>query len=173
MLNRLIKIVLSIGCFGFAIWQFYQENIGNGISLVLLSGLVILFYFKNENILMAFFYLRKQNFEKTIKFLNKIKYPEKSLIKSQQAYYYYLLGLVESQVGKSMTISEKYLKKALKIGLRMKHDRAMAKLNLASIAASKRRKREALNLITEVKKLDTSKMLSEQIKMLQTQLKKT
>ena len=172
MLNRLIKVVLFVVCLVLSVWQFYHENIGNGISLLLLSLFVVLFYFRNENMLGAFFYLKKQNFEKTVKFLDRIKHPEKSLVRGQQAYYYYLRGLAESQMGKPMTTSEKYLKKALKIGLRMKHDRAMAKLNLASIAASKRRKREALNLVAEVKKLDTSKMLSEQVRMLQNQMKK-
>ena len=68
--------------------------------------------------------------------------------------------------------AEKYFKKALSLGLNMKHDIAMAKLQLAGIALSKRRKREATILITEAKKLDTQNMLAEQIKMLKQQLKK-
>jgi hypothetical protein len=68
--------------------------------------------------------------------------------------------------------AEKYFKKALSLGLNMKHDIAMAKLQLAGIALSKRRKREATALIGEAKKLDTQNMLAEQIKMLKQQLKK-
>jgi len=68
--------------------------------------------------------------------------------------------------------AEKYFKKALSLGLNMKHDMAMAKLQLAGIAMSKRRKREATMLITEAKKLDTQNILNEQIKMLKDQLKK-
>ena len=64
------------------------------------------------------------------------------------------------------------LKKALSTGLRMKTDQAMAKLNLAGIAMAKRRKREAQILLTEAKKLDTRKLLDEQIKMLQAQMKR-
>ena len=102
--------------------------------------------------------------------IGRIKHPEK-LLKSQEAYYYYLTGLAESQsagVGKS----EKYFKRALSIGLRMKNDQAVAKLNLAAIAMYKRRKREATHLLNEAKKLDKHNMLTDQIKQLKDQLKR-
>jgi hypothetical protein len=54
----------------------------------------------------------------------------------------------------------------------MKHDQAMAKLNLAGIAVARRRKREAQILLTEVKKLDEKKMLADQIKMIKEQMKR-
>ena len=54
----------------------------------------------------------------------------------------------------------------------MKHDLAMAKLSLAGILMQKRRKREATSLLIEAKKLDKQGMLSEQIKMMQKQMKR-
>jgi hypothetical protein len=48
----------------------------------------------------------------------------------------------------------------------------MAKLNLAAIAGSKRRKREALNWLAQAKKDDTKKMLTEQIKLVKQQMGK-
>ena len=54
----------------------------------------------------------------------------------------------------------------------MNHDLAMAKLQLAGVAMTKRRKREATNLIAEAKKLDKHGMLKEQIQMLKQQMKK-
>ena len=54
----------------------------------------------------------------------------------------------------------------------MKHDLAMAKLSLAGILMQKRRKREATSLLSEAKKLDKQGMLSEQIKMMQKQMKR-
>ena len=71
-----------------------------------------------------------------------------------------------------LTQAEKFFKKALKLGLTMDYDIAMAKLSLAGIAMQKRRKREATTLLQEAKKLDKNKMLSEQIKMMQQQMKK-
>ena len=54
----------------------------------------------------------------------------------------------------------------------MKHNIAMAKLQLAGIAMYKRRKREDTMIINEAKKLDTQKVLAEQIKMMKDQMKK-
>ena len=88
----------------------------------------------------------------------------------QLGYYNYLHGIIFSQT--NLTQAEKYFKKALKLGLTMDYDVAMAKLSLAGIAMQKRRKREATMLLQEAKKLDKNKMLTEQIKMMQQQMKK-
>jgi hypothetical protein len=72
----------------------------------------------------------------------------------------------------NMTQAEKFLRKAVKLGLSMDHDLAMAKLQLAGISMTKRRKREATNLMAEAKKLDKQGMLKEQIQMMKQQMKK-
>jgi hypothetical protein len=54
----------------------------------------------------------------------------------------------------------------------MDHDKAMVNLQLAGIAMTKRRKREAVNLLNEAKKLDKHGMLKDQIKMVKEQMKK-
>ncbi|MDA8572969.1 DUF2892 domain-containing protein, partial [Flavobacteriaceae bacterium] len=58
------------------------------------------------------------------------------------------------------------------LGLSMDHDMAMAKLNLAGIAFTKRRKQEAQRLLKEAQTLDKRDMLSEQIRMMKQQMKK-
>lgn len=170
MFNKYIKLVIAGAIFIWAIFQFVEGNIMNGISLILLAGIFILFYFKNEFILLAFLQLRKQNFAGASKWLSYIKNPSSALIKKQEGYYNFLQGIMVSQT--NITQAEKYFKKALSLGLNMKHDIAMAKLQLAGIAMTKRRKREATLLMNEAKKLDTQNMLAEQIKMLKNQLKK-
>jgi hypothetical protein len=72
----------------------------------------------------------------------------------------------------NITQAEKFFKRAIKLGLAMDQDLAMAKLNLAGIAMTKRRKREATNLLAEAKKLDKHGMLKDQIKMMKQQMKK-
>ena len=67
--------------------------------------------------------------------------------------------------------TEGLMKKALDYGLNMKHDRAMAKLNLAASALSKGRKNEAQKLLEEAKQLDSAGMMTDQIKMMKDQLK--
>lgn len=170
MFNKYIKLVIAGTIFIWAVFQFVEGNIMNGISLILLAGIFVLFYFKNEFILLAFLQLRKQNFAGASKWLSYIKNPSSALVKKQEGYYNFLQGIMVSQT--NITQAEKYFKKAISLGLNMGHDLAMAKLQLAGIAMTKRRKREATLLMNEAKKLDTQNVLAEQIKMLKQQLKK-
>ncbi len=170
MFNKYIKLVLVVIVLGVAGWQFYETNIGNGIMLIFLSLIFVFLYFKNEIILLAFLRLRKQDFEGAKRWLDRIKNPESSLVKKQQGYYNYLNGLMVSQT--NMNEAEKYFKKAEKLGLSMGADMAMVKLNLAGIAMTKNRKREAETLLTQAKKLDKQNMLDEQIKMMKQQMKR-
>jgi hypothetical protein len=170
MFNKYIKLVIAALMTGWAIYEFIQGHIMNGISILLLAGIFVFFYFKNEILLLTFFKLRKQDFEGGNKLLDRIKNPSSALITKQEGYYNFLRGIMVSQT--NLTMAERYFKKALKIGLSMDHDKAMAKLQLAGIAMTKRRKREATNLIAEAKKLDKHGMLKDQIIMVKQQMKK-
>ena len=170
MYPKYIKLILATLTLFYSIFQFSENNIGNGIALIFLMIIFIFLYFKNEIIILAFLRLRKQDFDGTEKWLNKIKNPESALTKKQVGYYNYLRGIISSQT--NLTIAEKFFKKAISIGLSMDHDLAMAKLSLAGILIQKRRKREATTLLKEAKKIDKQKMLSDQIKMMQQQMKR-
>ncbi len=170
MFNKIFKLIIAGLILAYSGYQFVEGNIGNGIFLILLSLIFIFLYFRNEMILLAFLRMRKQDLEGTQKWLDKIKNPKAALVTKQQGYYNYLHGIIHSQ--KNLTQAEKYFKKALKLGLTMDYDVAMAKLSLAGIAMQKRRKREATTLLREAKKLDKNNMLTEQIKMMQQQMKK-
>lgn|SRR5215217_8525003 len=170
MLNKNIKLIIAGLIVITSIWQFTENNIGNGIFLLLLTAIPIFLYYRNEFILLAFLKLRKQDFEGAQKWLSFIKNPESALIRKQQGYFNYLHGIMLSQT--NINQSEKYFKKAIELGLSMDMDLAVAKLNLAGIALSRRRKLEATNLISEVKKLDKQNMLKEQITMMKEQMKK-
>lgn len=170
MFNKNIKLIIAGLILVYSGYQFFEGNIGNGIFLILIASIFVFLYFRNEMILLAFLRMRKQDLEGTQKWLDRIKNPEASLIKKQQGYFNYLHGIIHSQ--KNLTQAEKYFKKALKFGLTMDYDIAMAKLSLAGIAMQKRRKREATMLLNEAKKLDKNNMLTEQIKMMQQQMKK-
>lgn len=170
MFNKNIKLVIAVLINAYAVYQFVEGYIGNGIFLVLLSLIFIFLYFRNEIILLAFLRMRKQDMEGTERWLSKIKNPSAALVKKQEGYYNYLHGIIFSQ--KNLTQAEKYFRKALKLGLNMGYDEAMAKMSLAGIAMQKGRKREATTLLQEAKKLDKNGMLTEQLKMMQQQLKK-
>lgn len=170
MFPKYIKLILSTASLVYSIFQFTENNIGNGIALIFLTLLLIFFYFKNEIILLAFLRMRKQDFDGTKKWLNKIKKPESALTQKQVGYYNYLNGIISSQT--NLTEAEKYFKKAISLGLSMNHDLAMAKLSLAGILMQKRRKREATALLNEAKKIDKQRMLADQIRMMQQQMKR-
>jgi tetratricopeptide (TPR) repeat protein len=170
MFHRNIKLIIAGLIIMTGIWQFTEGNIGNGIFLVLLSAIPIFLYFKNEFILLAFLKLRKQDFEGAKKWLAYIKNPETALVTKQQGYFNYLHGIMLSQT--NINQAEKYFKKAIALGLSMDMDLAVAKLNLAGVAMTRRRKIEATALLNEAKKLDKQNMLKEQITMMKEQMKK-
>lgn len=170
MYNKIIKLIIAGLLIVTAIWQFTESNIGNGIFLILLSLIFVFLYFKNEFILLAFLKLRKQDFAGAQKWLAYIKNPEAALVRKQQGYYQYLHGLMLSQT--NLIQAEKHFKKAIELGLSMDTDLAIAKLNLAGVAMSRRRKLEATNLLNEAKKLDKQGLLKDQIKMMKEQMKK-
>ncbi|MES2574897.1 MAG: DUF2892 domain-containing protein [Bacteroidota bacterium] len=170
MFHKIIKLILAGLIVITGIWQFTEGNIGNGIFLIILSAIPIFLYYKNEFILLAFLKLRKQDFAGAQKWLAYIKNPETALVRKQQGYFNYLHGIMLSQT--NINQSEKFFKKAIELGLSMDMDLAVAKLNLAGIAMSRRRKLEATNLLTEAKKLDKQNMLADQIKLMKEQMKK-
>ena len=170
MFHRFIKLILAALMIVTAIWQMTEGYIGNGIFLLFLSILPIILYYRNEFILLAFLRMRKQDFAGAQKWLSYIKNPETALVKKQQGYFNYLHGIMLSQT--NLLQAEKYFKKAIELGLNMDMDLAVAKLNLAGVALTRRRKLEATNLLNEAKKLDKQGMLKDQITMMKEQLKR-
>ena len=81
MYPKYIKLILALLTLAYSIFQFYENNIGNGIALIFLVLIFVLLYFKNEIIILAFLRLRKQDFNGTEKWLDKIKSPESALTK--------------------------------------------------------------------------------------------
>ncbi|QNL49527.1 DUF2892 domain-containing protein [Olivibacter sp. SDN3] len=163
-----IRIILAFLILGVAVSLFVFGYWGWGIVSLLLAIIVFVTFFFNENMLIAQFYLRKENMDNAKKWLNKIRNHEKQLIRAQHGYYHLLIGLIESRTAPLQ--SEKYFKKALSLGMQMDHNIALAKLSLAGIAMAKRNKREATQLLQEAKKADKNKLLADQIKMMKDQM---
>jgi hypothetical protein len=168
IMSNIVRLIIAcvvagagVALCGFGFW-------GWGILVFILGGLILLTFFFNENMLIAQFYLRKDNMVKSEEWLGKITDYEKQLNKSQHGYYNLLIGLLESR--KAPMKSEKYFKKALSLGMKMSHNIALAKLSLAGIAMAKRNKREAQMYLQEATKEDKNKLLADQIKMMKGQL---
>lgn len=170
MIHKNIKLLVVAVLVGLAVWQFTERHIGNGIFILILSLIVLLFYFKNEILIMTLFKLRKQDMDGAKKMLDKIKNPQGALLQKQEGYYNYLNGIVVSQT--NLTQAEKFFKRAIELGLNQREDLAVAKLQLAGIAMTRRRKVEATRLLNEAQKLDRKNMLKDQVKMMKQQMKK-
>lgn len=163
-----VRLIIGFLILGASITLMIFGFWGWGILGVFIAILVLVTFFYNENMLLAQWFLRKDNMPKAESFLKRITNYETQLIRVQHGYYNLLVGLIESR--KAPMQSEKYFKKALALGMQMDHNIALAKLSLAGIAMGKRNKREAQMYLTEAKKADKSKLLADQIKQMKDQL---
>ncbi|MCB0479600.1 MAG: DUF2892 domain-containing protein [Crocinitomicaceae bacterium] len=171
MIGFILRGILTLSSLFFTFWFFYTGFWGWGITMIFVSTIFVLSYFRNENIILALNDIRTGNTEKAIKKLNRIKNPN-FLIRTQRAYYYYLRGLSGAQT-LTMAETEKYFRKALSTGLRTDQDQAVAKMNVAAMCMGSGRKREAKVLLAEAKKQDKNGILAEQIKMLNQRMAQT
>lgn len=167
-MSNLVRIIISSLLLIGTVALFWFGQWGWGILGVLLTILAFVTVFFNENMLLAQWFLRKQDMGKSEKFLKRITNYESQLIPAQHGYYHMLIGLIESQ--RAPLQSEKYFKKALQLGLHMDHNIALAKLSLAGVAMAKRNKRDAEKYLQEAKKADKNKLLADQIKMMKDQM---
>ncbi len=168
IMSNIVRLIIACVIMGAGVTLCAFGFWGWGITLFLLGGIALLTFFFNENMLLAQFYLRKENSAKAELALAKITDYEKQLYKSQHGYYNLLIGLIESRTAPLK--SEKYFKKALQLGMGMSHNIALAKLSLAGIAMAKRNKREAEIYLKEAAKEDKNKLLADQIKMMKGQM---
>jgi len=167
-MSNTLRMVLSSLMLVGTVALFWFGHWGWGILGILLTTLAWVTVFFNENMLVAQWYLRKENMARAERWLRNIKDYEKQLIRVQHGYYHMLLGVIESQ--RAPLQSEKLFRKALALGLHMDHNVAMAKLSLAGVAMARRNKREAEKLLAEAKKADKNKLLADQIKMMKAQM---
>lgn len=169
MIGFIIKCILAFASIASTIALFANGSWGWGIVMILVTALIILFFFRHERIVMAFYFMRKGDQDKAKYHFNKITAPQ-LLPKKQRAYVLYMQAVLNSQeFGFNKT--EQLLRKAIAMGLRTNYDKAIARMHLAGVCAQTGRKQEATQLLAEAKKLDDSGMLKEQINMLQSQLR--
>lgn len=164
----IIRIVLAFVSTLFNVYLFVSGHWGWGLFFILVTALIILTFFRNENMILALNQMRIGNQDKAKAYIHKITHPH-LLPKKQHAYVLYLKAVLGAQE-LGFAASEQLLRKALSLGLRTKEDNAVGRMHLAGICAQTGRGKEAMSLLSEAKKYDKNGMLKEQIKMLQQQL---
>ena len=169
MIGLIIRIALTAAALWFNFNLFYTGYWGWGITFILVSALLVLSFFRNENVIIALYQMRLGKQDKAWKALNRIRYP-RYLPKRQHAYVLYLKGMLGLQNDLGFAKCEQMIRTALQIGLRTKQDQAVAKMQLAGICMQTGRKTEAATLLSESKKLDVNGMLKEQLDMMKKQI---
>jgi hypothetical protein len=168
MFAFIIRIILAIVATGFNVYLFATGHWGWGITFIFATALIILSFFRNENVLLALNQMRVGNTDKAKKYIDRISNPE-FLPKKQHAYVLFLKAVMGGQE-LGFANSEKLLRRAMELGLRTGEDNAVARMHLAGICAQTGRKNEAVALLGEAKKLDKNGMMRDQIKTMQSQL---
>lgn len=169
MLGFIIRCAVALSMLSLTVYCFATGHWGWGITLVLPVALVILSFFRNENMILALNQMRLGNQDKAKTYMNRITAPQ-FMPRRQHAYVTYLQAVLNSQeFGHAKT--EQMLRKAIGLGLRTDQDNAVARMHLAGICAQTGRRQEAEKLLKEAKKMDSSGMMKDQINMLMGQLK--
>jgi hypothetical protein len=168
MFAFIIRIILAAVATGFNVYLFAAGHWGWGITFIFATALIILSFFRNENVLLALNQMRVGNTDKAKKYIDRISNPE-FLPKKQHAYVLFLKAVMGGQE-LGFANSEKLLRRAMELGLRTAEDNAVARMHLAGICAQTGRKNEAVALLGEAKKLDKNGMMRDQIKTMQSQL---
>jgi len=168
MIGFFIRCLLALASLSFNVILFINGSWGWGISLIFVTAIIILSFFRNEQMILALNQMRIGNNEKAKKYINRITAPQ-FMPRRQHAYVLYLKAVMNAQ-DLGFANSELLLRKALALGLRTAEDNAVSRMHLSSICAQTGRKAEAVSLLAEAKKLDKSGMMKDQIKMMQQQL---
>lgn len=168
MLGFIIRCVLAAASLFSTVALFYNGYWGWGIVMIFVTALVGFSFFRNENMILALNSMRMGDTEKAKKHINKITHPQ-FLPKKQHAYILFLKAVLSTQE-LGFAQSEQMLRKAISLGLRTGQDNAVARMHLAGICAQTGRKSEAVSLLAEAKKLDSSGVMKEQITQMQKQL---
>lgn len=168
MIRFIIRCLLAAASLFFTFYLFYTGYWGWGISMILPSTIIVFSFFRNENMILALNQMRLGDTEKAKKYIKRITHPQ-FMPRKQHAYVLFLQAVLATQE-LGFAKSEQLLRKAISMGLRTGQDNAVARMHLAGICAQTGRKSEAVSLLAEAKKMDTSGMMKEQISMMQKQL---
>ncbi|MCS7037299.1 MAG: hypothetical protein RMJ33_07100 [Saprospiraceae bacterium] len=153
---------------GIGLWIAYGFWYGFPFLLVglfLLAGYLLLGTLVSSSMLLS-----KAQFDEAEKRLALTFFPN-LLLMGYKGVYYMTKGVIAVQ-RKDLSTGEKWLRRALEVGLPSDNERGAVLLQLTMIAASKNHRQLAQTHFNELKKLNiTEPMLKEQIKDLEKQLK--
>lgn len=168
MIRFILRCTIAFLSLFFTVYLFATGYWGWGIVLILVTAIIGLTFFRNENMILALNQMRLGNTDKAKYYMNKITHPQ-FMPRKQHAYVLFLQAVLNTQEF-GFAKSETMLRKALSLGLRTGQDNAVARMHLSGICAQTGRKAEAVSLLAEAKKLDSTGVMRDQIVSMQKQL---
>ena len=169
-INPYLKFALiAVGIIGGILLSIYQ-GFWYGFPLWLAGLILLLGYVLLGTVGPAAKALQTQDFDKAETLLNLTVFP-RLLYVSNRAYYYMLKGSIAMQ-NKDLDAGEKYLKMAEAIEVPTDNEKAMLQIQLANIAASRNKWKQAEIYMKNLKGLKiTEPSIKEQKKMLEKAMK--
>lgn len=169
-INPYLKFALiAVGIIGGILLSIYQ-GFWYGFPLWLAGLILLLGYVLLGTVGPAAKALQTQDFDKAETLLNLTVFP-RLLYVSNRAYYYMLKGSIAMQ-NKDLDAGEKYLKMAEAIEVPTDNEKAMLQIQLANIAASRNKWKQAEIYMKNLKGLKiTEPGIKEQKKMLEKAMK--
>ena len=163
VINPYLRFALIAVCLigGIALWA--TMGIWYGIWFVIVGVVLLVGYLLLGTVSPAAQALQENDFDKADKLLGLTLTP-KLLYATNRAYFYMLKGSI-ALARKDTETGEEYLKKAESIKLPTDNEKAMIQIQLANVAASKSRWKQAQNHYRNIKALKvTDSNIKEQIK---------
>lgn len=151
---RFIAILISVF---LGIWLILNKHVLSGTLLIIGALLLLYGYIRYASVWLAFRKLSANDFTKAKKLLEATLNPE-WLSKSQRAYYYWGMGLINLVEG-SLDIAERQLIKAHNTGLKTNDDISMVYLGLAEINYKKGEIERAKTFINKAEKIPHKDLL--------------
>lgn len=165
-INPYLKIALIVVGIGGGIALSITQGFWYGFPLWLAGLILLVSYFLLGTVGSAAKALQTQDFAKAEKMLNLTIFP-KLLYATNRAYFYMLKGNIALN-DRDMETGEKYLKMAESIEVPTDNEKAMLQIQLANIAASKNKWKQAQIYYRNLKNLKiTDSNIKEQKKMLE------
>lgn len=170
MFYHKIRVGLFFLFIGLGILLNIQIGLTPAWYLYVTAAILMLTHFLFGTVWTAFSKMRKGKMIEAETLLNQIRRPE-WLAKRPKAYFHFIKGVIALQK-KELDEGAISLKKAVELGLRNETDTALANLNLAHIAFSRKRHVEAKKYLHNAKVCKTDDlMIKQNLKQLESALK--
>jgi len=136
-----------------------SQNIPSALLYAVVSVALLIGYYRNGTVWLAYQQLRRQNYDKAIRYLNQTKYPDR-LAKSQKGPYHFIRGFAAIEEEQFEQAQEEF-QQALEVGLRNQNEEAITYLQLTDISLIFDDKVQAQQYLDKIQTLNYKPSLEE------------